>query len=90
VENPTTYKKYYSIDDIATMLGFSYNKVNKLVKNNEIPAYKIGNQYRVERQDFTEYLKNSKVTKKEKKTSKQVYVKRPMLENKHGITLVGI
>jgi excisionase family DNA binding protein len=82
-------KKYYSIDDIAESLGFSYNKVNKLVKNAEIPSYKIGGQYRVEKQDLQEYLHNSKVLKKKKKkTVREKYVRKPEIENKWNIPLL--
>ncbi|MCA9386261.1 helix-turn-helix domain-containing protein [Candidatus Dojkabacteria bacterium] len=82
-------KKYYSSHDIAKILGISYNKVNKLVKSCEIPAYKIGGQYRVDKEDFNEYMHNSKVVKKEKKkTVRERYVRKPELENKWNIPLL--
>lgn len=82
-------KKYYSINDISDMLGFSYNKVNKLVKSGEIPSYKIGVEYRVDRDDYKEYLHNCKVVKKEKsKRVREKYIRKPELENKWGIPLL--
>lgn len=82
-------KKYYSIDDISELLGFSYNKVNRLVKSAEIPSYKIGGQYRVEKEDLNEYLHNCKNTKKEKKLKvSERYVRKPEIENKWNIPLL--
>lgn len=80
-------KKYYSIDDIAELLNFSYNKVNNLVKSCEIPSYKIGGQYRVDKQDLNEYIHNSKVVKKEKKTLREKYVRKAELDNPWGVPL---
>lgn len=87
MENSKNNIKYLSIQDIADSLGFSYNKVYKLIVNREIPAMQIGSQYRVDKEDFNEYLFNQRLKKKEKKSIKQIYKKKPVYDNPWGVPL---
>ena len=90
MENFKKQIDYYTIQDIADKLDFCYNKVNKLVKDEQIPAYKIGREFRIDKQDFREYLQNCKYSKKKKKTNtKRNIIKKPRYENKYGISLAG-
>lgn len=82
-------KKYYSIADICEILGFSYGKINKLIRDKQIPAYKIGVGYRVYKKDFEDYMDRQKVIKSKKKSVKTIYRKRPIYDNEFGITLIG-
>lgn len=49
-------KDYYSIQEAADTLGVGYNVMYRMVSTKEIRAAKIGNSWRIFREDFEEYL----------------------------------
>lgn len=48
-----------SVDDIAETLSIGRNKAYRLVNEGQIRALKIGNHFRIPREAFMDFLKNS-------------------------------
>ena len=46
----------YSIKDVSIILGLSYTTVYKMARSNEIPFIKIGGQYLIPTNNFSEWL----------------------------------
>ncbi len=53
-------KEYMSLEDVADMLGVTYQLVYKLVRGGELPAVRLGKLYRVSRTDLNAYLEENK------------------------------
>ena len=47
-----------SVEDIADTLAIGRNKAYSLVNNGTIKALKIGQHYRIPREEFIEFVKN--------------------------------
>ena len=58
-------EKYYSLEEVAELLGVTYQLIYKLVRNGELPSFRIGKVYRVTDEDLHAYLENSRVGKAE-------------------------
>lgn len=52
-----------STSEIAEILKISDKTVRNMIETGEIPGYRIGNQYRVKKEEFTEYLEKSRINK---------------------------
>ncbi len=52
-------KPYLTVDDIATLLNVSVDTVRNYIqrKNDPLPAYKLGREYRIHPDEFQEGLK---------------------------------
>ncbi len=48
-----------SVNDIAETLAIGRNKAYSLINGGEIKALKIGNHFRIPREAFIEFLKNT-------------------------------
>jgi excisionase family DNA binding protein len=48
--------EYLSISQIAKQLGVSWFTVRRWIENDELPALKLGNQYRVSKKDYEKFL----------------------------------
>ena len=53
-------KNYYSLEEVAEMLGVNYQLIYRLVRNGELPAIQLGRVYRVEKNDLKNYLESCK------------------------------
>lgn len=53
-------KEFYSLEEVAELLGVNYQLIYKLVRTGEIPAARLGKVYRVMRCDLDAYLHQSK------------------------------
>ncbi len=53
-------KEFLTLEDVADMLGVTYQLVYKLAKSGELPAIRIGKLYRVARSDLMVYLEEQK------------------------------
>ena len=53
-------KPFYSLEEIAEMLGVTYQLIYRLVRSGEIPAVRLGRLYRVSKPDLERYLEQSK------------------------------
>lgn len=59
-------KKYYTVAELATLLGISRIAVHKKIKKGEIPAEKIGRNYAISAAVFAGAL-SSEITAQQKK-----------------------
>ena len=53
-------KAFFSIEEVADLLGVNYQLIYKLVRDGEIPASRIGRVYRVAKSDLDNYLARAK------------------------------
>lgn len=53
-------KEFLSLEEVADMLGVTYQLVYKLARTGTLPAIRLGKLYRVARKDLHEYLENNK------------------------------
>ena len=53
-------KEFYSLEEVADLLGVNYQLIYKLVRSGELVAARIGKVYRVSRLDLDHYLERSK------------------------------
>ncbi len=51
---------YMSLEEVADMLGVTYQLIYRLVRSGELPAVRLGKLYRVSRSDLDSYLEKSK------------------------------
>lgn len=51
--------RFYTVNEVATLLATTPNHVHAMLKRQELPGIKIGNrgQWRVERTEFEKYVK---------------------------------
>ena len=55
-----TENGYMSLEEVADMLGVTYQLIYRLVRSGELPAVRLGKLYRVSREDLDSYLERSK------------------------------
>ena len=51
---------YMSLEEVAEMLGVTYQLIYRLVRSGELPAVRLGKLYRVSTDDLNSYLERSK------------------------------
>ena len=51
---------YMSLEEVADMLGVTYQLIYRLVRSGELPAVRLGKLYRVSQDDLNNYLERSK------------------------------
>ena len=58
-------KPYLTVEDIAHLLDVSIDTVRNWInrKNAPLPAYKIGREWRIKREDFEHFLQERKNTR---------------------------
>ena len=59
---PIENNNYMSLDEVAEMLGVTYQLIYRLVKDGELPAVRLGKLYRVSRAELEAYLERSRNT----------------------------
>lgn len=52
--------EYMSLEEVADMLGVTYQLIYRLVRAGELPAVRLGKLYRVSRADLNHYLERNK------------------------------
>ena len=52
--------EYLSLEEVADLLGVTYQLIYRLVRSGELPAVRLGKLYRVSRADLDNYLTQSK------------------------------
>lgn len=57
---PMTDEQYYSINEVATLVKVTYLTVYRWIQAKKLPAYKIGKQYRVKKEDLDAFIKSYK------------------------------
>ena len=58
---------YYTLDEIAQRLKVSYRTVYRWVQAKELPAYKLGTEWRVAESDLQEFLQDRKIRRRHEK-----------------------
>jgi len=56
-------KEYSSLEEVADLLGVTYQLVYRLVREGELPAIRLGRVYRVAKTDLEAYLESRKPVK---------------------------
>ncbi len=51
---------YMSLEEVADLLGVTYQLIYRLVRSGELPAVRLGKLYRVAKADLDKYLESSK------------------------------
>ncbi|MBA2117329.1 helix-turn-helix domain-containing protein [Bremerella alba] len=54
-----------TLKDVAERLHVSRDTVRRIVLNGELPAYRIGGQYRITQKDIDSYLGHNRIDEKE-------------------------
>ena len=54
-----TEAEYLSLEEVAEMLGVTYQLIYRLARSGELPAVRLGKLYRVARGDLEKYLDRS-------------------------------
>jgi excisionase family DNA binding protein len=55
-------QEYYTVEEIALKLRVKVYTVREWIRKKELPAYKVGRDYRVKKEDYEEFLKKRKTT----------------------------
>lgn len=55
---------FYTIDEISEMLKISRRTAYRLIESGDLPAFKIGREFRVSAEDFEAFLTNSRISTK--------------------------
>lgn len=55
-------KEFLTVKEIAEMLGVTVDTIQGYIRRKELPAYRVGNYYRIKREDFTKFLEKRKTT----------------------------
>ena len=51
---------FYTISEIAELLDFSWRTIQRRIKSGDLKAARIGNRYRVAREDLIAFLDSTK------------------------------
>jgi len=55
-------QEYYTVEEIAQKLRVQVYTVRGWIRKKELPAYKVGRDYRVKKEDYEEFLKKRRTT----------------------------
>jgi len=58
-------RPFLSVSEIAGILDIDPRTVHKLIRDKLLPAHKIGKEYRVAREDFEIFMRETRTTKNE-------------------------
>ena len=53
---------YYTVEEVAAILRISVETVRSYInrKKNKLPAYRLGREYRIDKEDFEKWMKERK------------------------------
>lgn len=52
---------FYTVGEIAELLDFSWRTIQRRIKSGELKASRIGNRYRITREDLIAFLESTKI-----------------------------
>lgn len=52
--------EYLGLDEVAEKMGVKYLTIYRLVRSGELPAVRIGKQYRIAKRELTAYLEGNR------------------------------
>ena len=58
----TSEKQYLSLEEVAELLGVTYQLIYRLARTGDLPTIRVGKLYRISRKDLEAYLEQSKPT----------------------------
>jgi excisionase family DNA binding protein len=56
-------KKFYTVPQIAQELEISEDLVRLWIRKKELPAYRVGKEFRIKKEDYEKYLETKKTDK---------------------------
>lgn len=62
-------REFLTVDEIAKELRVSWKTVVKFIQNGELPAIKVGRNYRILKSDYQDFLKRQHIQPPEEPTS---------------------
>ncbi len=51
---------YLTVEEVATELRYSIETVKRMLRKNELPGYKLGNEWRIDKDEYDEWKKQRK------------------------------
>lgn len=51
---------YLTVEEVATELRYSVATVKRMLRRNELPGYKFGNEWRIDKTEYEEWKKQRK------------------------------
>ena len=58
----TSGSKFYSLEEVADLLGVTYQLIYRLVRVGEMPAIRVGKLYRISQKDLDVFLEQSRIS----------------------------
>ena len=55
IDSEALERDFYTLQDVADLLGFHYNTIRRMVKSGELPAVKFGKAWRVRKADLEQF-----------------------------------
>ena len=55
IDSEALERDFYTLQDVAELLGFHYNTIRRMVKSGELPAVKFGKAWRVRKTDLEQF-----------------------------------
>ena len=56
-------EEYYSVEQVANMLGLKIPTIREYIKRGDLQAYKFGRVLRIKKEDYIEFTKSKKIRK---------------------------
>lgn len=66
--------KFYTIDQIAKMLGMHHKTIRKFINEGELSASKVGKQWRISEQDIAAFIEKNNVNMESEKVDEEYNV----------------
>lgn len=54
--------EWLSVEQIAKELGLTEDTIRNYIRTRQLTAYRVGNTYRIKREDFNKFLEKRKVS----------------------------
>jgi excisionase family DNA binding protein len=48
-------RSFYTIYEVADLLGFHHNTIRRMIKSGELPARKFGKEWRIRKEDLKQF-----------------------------------
>ena len=55
IDSEALGRDFYTLQDVADLLGFHYNTIRRMIKSGELPAVKFGKAWRVRKTDLEQF-----------------------------------
>ncbi len=57
--------EWLSVEDIAKEIGLTEDTIRSYIRNKQLTAYRVGNTYRIKREDLNDFLEKRRTDKKD-------------------------